>query len=480
MRCPERRGRNPGCARDDTDDSGVSPEGRTRPITSMNVRTIILLIVLGLPAAVLLAFGPRGQVNVPPGRTVVRYWEKWTGVEAQVMQRIVERFNETVGAAQGIWVDYNAISNVDQRMLIATAGGDPPDLAGLFDYIVPQYADRGALMPLDDLVREFGISAEDFKAIWWQIGTYSDRLYALPSTPYTIALYYNRRLFREAGLDPDRPPQTTAELNDYTKRLTRYEVDDSGRRKIVQLGFTTSPGMLGWWHWVWPNFFGGRLWDGERFMIDTPAGHAAAEWIYKRRSELGNAEMLKFEATTGAIEGAQNPFLSQRLAMVFQGPWMSNWISKYAPELDYAVAPFPSVTPEQHHAFASTDVFVIPAGARRPRQAMVFLTYVLQQDVLEALCSEHGKVSPFRTPGPDFYATHPNPFIRVFDEMAASPDAFGYPQMPTWAQTSAELLKMHENILRGVRDSHEAVKSAQQRVDAIVDEYERMVAKRGR
>ena len=62
--------------------------------------------------------------------------------------------------------------------------------------------------------------------------------------------------------------------------------------------------------------------------------------------------------------------------------------------------------------------------------------------------------------------------------MAGSPDAFGYPQMPTWAQTSAELLKMHENILRGVRDPHEAVSATQQRVDTIVAEYQRMAAQR--
>lgn len=119
-----------------------------------------------------------------------------------------------------------------------------------------------------------------------------------------------------------------------------------------------------------------------------------------------------------------------------------------------------------------------PPDRAIPREAMVFLKYVLQQDVLEELCREHGKTSPFRTPAPDFYTTHTNPFIQVFDQLASSPDAFGYPQMPTWAHASAELLKMHENILRGVRDPHDAVKAAQQRIDTIVDEYQRMAAKR--
>ena len=444
----------------------------------MNARSAILLLVLGLPAALLLALGPSGRVDVPSDRVLVRYWEKWTGVEALVMQRIVDRFNATVGAEKKIWIEYNAVSNVDQRMLVATAGGDPPDVAGLFDYIVAQFADQGALMPLDDLVREYGIDETAFKPVWWRIGTYDGRLYALPSTPYTIALYYNRRLFREADLDPDRPPQTTAELNKFAEKLTRAESDPDGRPRITQLGFTTSPGMLGWWHWIWAEFFGDPLWNGERFTIDTPEGHAMADWLRQFRDDLGNEAVLKFEGAAGAIEGAQNPFLSERLAMVFQGPWMSNWIGKYTPNLDYAVAPFPSSTPDRHYSFASTDVFVIPAGAKHPREAMVFLSYMLRQDVLEELCREHGKVSPFREPGPDFYKTHANPFIRVFDEMAASPDAFGYPQMPMWAETSAEMLKMHENILRGVREPHDAVRDAQQRVDRVVEDYQRMAAKR--
>ncbi len=443
----------------------------------MSVRGAILLIILGIPAAGLLLFGPRGQVDVPPHRTVVHYWEKWSGVEALAMQRIVDEFNATVGAEHDIWVDYNSVSNVDQRMLIATAGGDPPDVAGLFDYIIPQFADRGALMPLEEVIAGTSIDLDAFKPIWLQIGRYDGTLYALPSTPFTIGLYYNRRLFREAGLDPNRPPRTTAEVNEYARCLTRYENPET-RERIVQLGFTTSPGMLGWWHWIWPCFFDAHMWDGRHFMIDTDAGRGAADWLAQRRQALGLPAVLRFEGTMGAIEGAQNPFLDERLAMVFQGPWLSNWINKYTPNLDYAVAPFPSVRADLHRAFASTDLFVIPTGARHPHEAVIFLEYVLRQDVLERLCREHGKISPFRTPGADFHAAHTNPFIRVFDELASSPQAFGYPQMPTWPMATDELKKMHENILGGRLDPRAEVSAAQRRVDAIVAEHQRMAALR--
>ncbi len=442
----------------------------------MNPRTAVIAIVLGLPAAGLLVFGPSGKHTVPEGRIVIRYWEKWTGVEGQAMQRIVDRFNATVGAARGLFVDYSAFGDVDKRMLIATAGGDPPDVAGLYDRFIPPYADQGALLPLDDLVRDFGLDLAAFKPIWLDICRFDERVFALPSTPYTIALYYNRRLFREAGLDPDRPPQTTAELNAYALRLTRTEGD-----KVVQLGFTLSPAMLGWWPWAWPYFFGGSLWDGERFTLDTPATHAAMQWIGELRTGVGNDRALHFEATAGAIESAQNPFLSGRLAMVFQGPWLANWARTYAPDLDYAVAPFPSASSEQPRAFASTDVFVIPRGSRQPRAAMEFLAYVLRQDVMEELCRAHGKVSPYRQPGPNFFAAHPNPHIRVFDELAARPGAFSYPKMPMFAEAWTETLYLLETILRAARDPDDAIRRTQVKVDAVVAEYARMTAtRRGR
>ncbi|MHC4064954.1 MAG: ABC transporter substrate-binding protein [Planctomycetota bacterium] len=442
----------------------------------MTIRGTMLFVLLGLPALVLLAFGPRRALDVPAERTVIRYWEKWSGIEGRAMQRIVDRFNETVGAEQGIWVEYCAISNVDQRTLIATAGGDPPDVAGLFDHVVPQFADQGALLELDDLVREFGIDPAVFKPTWWQIGVYNDLLYALPSTPFTVALHYNKRLFREAGLDPERPPQTIAELDEYSRRLT---VRDE-RGSIVQAGFMPAPALLGWWHWAWPCFFDARLWDGHRFTLDTPEVHAAMKWIATRRAELGFKDALEFEAIAGAIEGSQNPFIAERLAMVFQGPWVANWVRAFNPAMEYGVAAFPSVSTQRRNVLVSADVFAIPRGSSHPREAMEFLSYVLRQEVMEELCRLHGKVSPFREPGPGFYENHPNPHIRVFDELALADSSFGHPKMPTFRQASTEMLFMLENVLQGVRGPEEAVGRTQSKIDSLVTEYQRMSAKRRR
>src|SRR5262247_2421865 len=79
-------------------------------------------------------FGPRGAKEDPGGRIVLDYWEKWTGHEGRAMQRIVEEFNKS---QDRILVRYLVTAGVDQKTLIAIAGGDPPDIVGLWSYNVP-------------------------------------------------------------------------------------------------------------------------------------------------------------------------------------------------------------------------------------------------------------------------------------------------------------------------------------------------------
>src|SRR5215212_8490388 len=108
------------------------------------VRRAIIALML-TSAAFVLAFGPRGGAKIPPGRTVVTYWEKWTGNEGAQMQQIVNDFNNTVGREKNIYVRYLSISAVNQKTRGSTAAGVPRDMAGLWDANIAQFAAWDAL-----------------------------------------------------------------------------------------------------------------------------------------------------------------------------------------------------------------------------------------------------------------------------------------------------------------------------------------------
>jgi ABC-type glycerol-3-phosphate transport system substrate-binding protein len=110
-------------------------------------------------AAGILAFGPRPNRQLPPDSVVVDYWEKWTGNEEHQMRSIVDEFNRTTGAQQHIYVRYVSTAAINQKTLVATAAGVPPDIAGLYDWNLVQFAAMNALEPLETMAREHGIEA---------------------------------------------------------------------------------------------------------------------------------------------------------------------------------------------------------------------------------------------------------------------------------------------------------------------------------
>ena len=140
-----------------------------------------------------------------------------------------------------IGVQVFTTSQVQRKVLMATAGGIPPDIAGLMCSEVVPYADKNALVPLDDYAGAVGITSERYISRYWDLCYYRGHLWALPSTVTSLALHWNKRLFREAGLDPEHPPETIEQLDDYADRLTRRDAEGN----ITQIGFM--PAEPGWW-----------------------------------------------------------------------------------------------------------------------------------------------------------------------------------------------------------------------------------------
>src|SRR5215831_3949696 len=127
----------------------------------------IVIGALVLGTVLLLAFGPRASDEFPKDCVIVDYWEKWTGDEEAGMRGIVNDFNATVGRDKHIFVRYLSTSDIEKKTLIATAAGVPPDVAGLYDQNIPQFASQNALEPLDQMAEAHGITADKYKKVFW-------------------------------------------------------------------------------------------------------------------------------------------------------------------------------------------------------------------------------------------------------------------------------------------------------------------------
>ncbi|MEQ8821361.1 MAG: ABC transporter substrate-binding protein [Sumerlaeia bacterium] len=402
-------------------------------------------VILGLAALLLLSIGMTGcgaesADTTRDGRVVITYWEKWEDFEKEAMGDLVDAYN---ASQDKVYVEYLSTGEIDRKLILATAGGNPPDVAGLWSWRLYTFAEMGALEPLDGLMQRDGLSPSHYLPIIMEQCQYKGFTWALPTTPATLALHYNREMFREAGLDPDRPPRTIAELNEYAKKLTR--TDESGA--ITQLGF--SPSEPGWWNDRWGLWFGGQLLDGDRIAIASPENQAAYDWVQSFPAEYGQTELQRFQAVGGQFASAQNLFISGQVAMVLQGVWMANFINKYNPELEWAVAPFPAVSADMAPVtVCECDVLVIPKGAKHREEAWDFIKFVQRQKNMEALCLGQRKFSPLAEVSESFYEEHPNPYIRVFRQLAESSNASYTPKTSIYSEYRDEINFTYDRIWR--------------------------------
>ncbi len=453
----------------------------------------------------LLIFPPASSIQSPPGRTVVTYWEKWTGNEAEQMKQIVDDFNNTIGARKNIWVQYLSVSSVDRKTLVATAAGVPPDVAGVWDGQVSQFAALDALEPLDEMATAHGITAEYYKPVYWKGCQHDGKLYALISTPAATALHYNRRIFQEnaevlrkAGCDPDRPPRTIEEMDRYALALDLK--DEHGR--IARAGYL--PMEPGWFIVHTAYWFGASLFDekAHRFDLTNPKVIKAFEWVRSYSARLGPKSMSEFQSGQGGFDSPLNPFMAGTVAMEQQGPWMANFIEFRKPSMsrwnmpqelqerlkrgekvpmsqrrqyyEWAAAPFPPAEPSLEGAtVCGFDVLVIPTGSKHKREAFEFIAFVNRQDVMEKLCGLHCKNSPLAKVSREFIENHQNPYIDVFEDMARSPNAHVIPDCPIWPEAADEVSNTIQKIYLLRQDTVPALREAQ---DRLQQRYERFMA----
>ncbi|MFT5423909.1 MAG: multiple sugar transport system substrate-binding protein [Phycisphaerales bacterium] len=387
-------------------------------------------------------FGSRRR-EIPKGRTVVRYWEKWTGQEGLAVRKIVDAFN---ASQSDVWVDYLTIAQIDMKAMLAIAGGDPPDVLGLWSYTLPAFIESGAFLPLDELARASGIREADYIPNVWTMLTHGGRMWAGVNTASSVALYYDKQAFREVGLDPESPPRTVAELDEAADRLTKYNDDGS----IERAGFIHKE--PGWFPALWPSVFGGDLFDEANNIVtaDRAENIEAMRWVQSYPEKLGQGPVQSFVSGNGGYNSPQNAFLSGRVAMVVQGPWLVNTINAFKPGLDYGVCAIPVesgvLDPANGLTQIECDALVIPKGCKNPEAAWAFIAFTQRAEIQEMLAIDHAKPSPMASVSTGFNAAHPNRYVQRHAELMGSNQAVIWPRTSVWPFYADEMRKVVDKV----------------------------------
>ena len=153
------------------------------------VGAMLIVVVLGLTVSLVLHNPSRRK---HPERQQVRMWHMWQGEWAEVVQRIVDRFNESQDTYEVIALSVpSQVGN--SKFLLAVAGGDPPDCMAQWNNVIPKWADSKLLVPLNSMMtdEEWARFQKTSYPIAKRIGIYKGNLYGVTTGLNTFACYYS-------------------------------------------------------------------------------------------------------------------------------------------------------------------------------------------------------------------------------------------------------------------------------------------------
>lgn len=323
------------------------------------------------------ATGSEGAA-APSGETkTLEAWSRMTGIAEESTKQIIDNYNaeNTLGAkVEFVYIAQTQGSQADEKLLTAVAGGNPPALHYADRFTVPQFAQQGFFTEITDFAESAGVQESDYYPFAWAETVYKGGIYALSFDTDTRALWYNKDIMAEAGLDPEKPPTTLDELREATKALT--QADSNGR--ITRYGFNPLYDQA--WLYTWGFAFQGEFQDPEtkRITFANENNIKAMEFVKTFVEEIGveNIDAMLAACAGSACNDANDYFWTGQSAMTCSGNWKVAQAHRYKPDTNYGVVPMPG--PDGAAPFASWAggwSWAIPKGYADVATAFDALSY---------------------------------------------------------------------------------------------------------
>mgnify|MGYP001062038231 CR=1 FL=1 len=196
----------------------------------------------------------------------IQFWHAMGGELSSVITTQIDAFNKSQKDVVVKPIFQQSYDVTGQKLQAAIVAGDVPDIVQLNTRVWPTFAKNGALLPLDNYIKnDPDIKFEDFKKGLMVNTALGGKQYTLPYNRSTPLLYYNKNIMKEIGVDPENPVKTWDDLVQVAKKSSVIK-----EGKVERFGFAAS--MSGWYFYslAWSN--GGDILSGDMktVLFDKP------------------------------------------------------------------------------------------------------------------------------------------------------------------------------------------------------------------
>lgn len=426
-------------------------------------------ILTGAIAAGMLAVGSAayaGEIN---------FWHVWGGPRLPMIEDMIAKFE---AENPDITVSHTLMDQGEmaQKYLTAIASGNPPNVIMMHSgRFFPAFAERNVLVDLTPYVEADGLDVHEvFYSSDAENYIWEGAVLGLPVATDSGAwnFFYDAEAFEAAGLDPDSPPTTWQELEEYAAKLTVKDGD-----RFVQIGFSpVSAANYPFKEWLTLNNGKFISDDGKTILFDSPEGVETLEWIVGMYDRLygGFDKVIDLAGQPGGGgRNAKGIWYDGQLAMHFDGVWHYAQLQANAPDkpVRAALMPYNGNNPDAGlvNAGGVGWGYSIPKGASNLDDSWKFLKYATAGEGNRDFFMAQLRPSPVRAYNEDPALAELNPYWDTFVENGSH--VVSIRNTPVQAEIDRLVEEMTDEALFKRRSPAEAIAWGAAEMQRVLDDY---------
>lgn len=285
------------------------------------------------PAAPTTAPAAPAQPTAAPAAPVeIEYWQYFYESKKNLVDQLIVDFQKENPNIKVVHTTF-PYEQYNDKVAASVPAGRGPDVINLYYGWLPKYIDSGYLAPLPE--KDFPVATieKDFIPMV-QAAKFDGKYYALPTAVRALAIFYNKDLWKAAGLDPAKTPQTLDEMVEVSKKLTKME---GGKMTVAGWRIDLSNQDHQLYREILIREFGGTPQSPDHKKIlwtASPAGYEAWQYLI----DLTTKHKVS-DPTLG--QDGPTAWLAQQAAMMVSGSFYLG-TAKSKATFDWGVFPMPA------------------------------------------------------------------------------------------------------------------------------------------
>jgi sn-glycerol 3-phosphate transport system substrate-binding protein len=450
-------------------------------------RLSIFAVAFALVAAACGGGGPAGTgdqtgikapaANVAPASKIV-FWHAFGGVNGEALNRMVDNFNKSQSKITVETVFQGTYDDSLAKLNTALGSNTAPALIQIYDIGQRFMIDSGEIVPMQAFIDRDKFDTSDFEPAVINYYRVQNTLYSMPYNSSSSILYYNKDAFREAGLDPEKPPRTFEEITDYAKKLTKK--DASGQ--TTRYGFHQA--IYGWLFEQYMAVSGGFYADNgngrdaraTKVVFNDAKGKAILDW-WKAGVDGGY-----FFNPGIDIDGSANAFNAGKSAMYVESTArLRSHITATQGKFTIGTGRYPrpgNAPAEAGNIIGGASVYILKSRPAEEQQAAwEFVKFAASPAAQSRFQSDTGyyairKAAYNEAPSKEWATQYPQ-FLTAVDQIRQAPQnrMTNGAVIGVFAQARQRIQKAIEEVLLGRATSQAALDAAAAEINTAIDKY---------